>query len=791
MLNRREFILVSIAAGSACWLRADEDHQADVQRKLVSDPSQYVPVEWAYKSKKPYSDPFNEVSVDVIFTNQGTKEQWRVPTFWDGGYVWKVRFAPPSPGTYTYRAECTDKDNADLNGQEGTLRVAPYGGYNSLLIHGPLKVSSDHHHFEYPDGTPFLWLGDTWWDGLCNRISDEGFKTLATDRHTKGFNVVQIVAGLNPDEKPFDERGDNAGGYAWEANFARINPAYFDAADERIRTLVHAELTPAITGSWGYFLDLAGVAKMKQHWRNLIARYGAYPVVWILAGEVDMPYYLSEHPKEDAQFQRTHWSEIARYIRQTDPYHRLITTHPSRSARQEVDESVLDFDMLQTGHGSWSSAKNSIASLSSHRSKTPPMPVLIGETVYEGHQQTNWQDLQRFSFWTSMMNGAAGYTYGAGGIWEMNGTTVPHGPSPWGITYEDTPWNVAMQLPGSTQVGIGRSILLQYPWQHFEPHMEWTDPHGTAFQEPHADWFDPNKRWGEEKGDDLLPYSAGIPDQLRFVYIPPRIYRPIGPLLVKLEDSITYHAAYLDPVTGRRYELGDVAHPQLREVCADKSPSIGQWNTTKGRMAVQNGTLLVQGPLEAVRKDVNLADVLVKVKARSDAEAGILLRVHDPDNYLLAIYSPAARGGVWMHEVKDGKLGPRLGYMEVAALGPSIDLTAEAHGASASLTISDGQRTFRTSPVTVTDTRAGGVGLWSERMMCEGGIAGGGCKLVQGAGGGVKQSFDAFEVYAISGVPPDANANLIIAGSWRAPNLPLSHDWVLVLERSLEAPETR
>ena len=37
-----------------------------------------------------------------------------------------------------------------------------------------------------------------------------------------------------------------------------------------------------------------GVDKMKKHWRNLVARYGAYPVVWCLAGEAAMPYYLAE-----------------------------------------------------------------------------------------------------------------------------------------------------------------------------------------------------------------------------------------------------------------------------------------------------------------------------------------------------------------------------------------------------------------------------------------------------------------------------------------------------------------
>ena len=43
---------------------------------------------------------------------------------------------------------------------------------------------------------------------------------------------------------------------------------------------------------------------MKKHWRYLIARWGAYPVVWCLAGEGTMPYYLSKTPKEDADTQK-------------------------------------------------------------------------------------------------------------------------------------------------------------------------------------------------------------------------------------------------------------------------------------------------------------------------------------------------------------------------------------------------------------------------------------------------------------------------------------------------------
>jgi hypothetical protein len=72
-----------------------------------------------------------------------------------------------------------------------------------LFKHGPIRVAADRRHFEYADGTPFFWLGDTWWMGLSHRLHfPDEFAQLAADRKAKGFNVIQIVAGLIPGHVP-------------------------------------------------------------------------------------------------------------------------------------------------------------------------------------------------------------------------------------------------------------------------------------------------------------------------------------------------------------------------------------------------------------------------------------------------------------------------------------------------------------------------------------------------------------------------------------------------------------
>ena len=154
----------------------------------------------------------------------------------------------------------------------------------------------DRRHFEHADGTPFFWLGDTWWMGLCERLKwPEEFQTLDRDRKTKGFTVIQIVAGLYPDMPAFDPRGSNESGIPLgsrtTAGFAR---SISIEADLRLAYLADQGLVPCVVMAWGYHLPWLGVERMKKHVRYVIARYGALPVVWCMAGEVNLPYYLEK-----------------------------------------------------------------------------------------------------------------------------------------------------------------------------------------------------------------------------------------------------------------------------------------------------------------------------------------------------------------------------------------------------------------------------------------------------------------------------------------------------------------
>ncbi|MCD6407479.1 DUF4038 domain-containing protein [bacterium] len=493
-------------------------------------------IELRFISAKNYRNPFYDINFSAVFTfPDGTQKE--ILGFWAGSNVWKVRFSSSVIGKYTYKTVCSDNSNSGLHDKRGEFKVIPYRGNNPLFKYGPLKVSENKKCLEYSNGKPFFYLADTWWMALSKRIKFNEFKELVSDRVSKGFSVILLVAGLFPDMEPLDKRCENEGGLPWEENFKSINPKYFDYADRKIEYLVKMGLVPCIVGCWGYYLSFMGVDKIKKHWEYLVARYGAYPVIWCLAGETVMPYYLSKNKEEESKFLKKKWTEVAEYVRKVDKFNRLITTHPTQFGREQLEKpELLDFELLQTGHGGILSFPNTIKSIKISLKKKPVMPVLIGEVNYEGILGSSKDDIQRLTFWSSILSGIAGYTYGANGLWQFNLKTRPYGASPHGTKWGDIPWKEVYRLPGSCQIGMGKKFLTRYRWWEFQPHPEWIEIKEKSKFFKESEFF--------------VPYAAGN-EEVRIIYLSP-LFAPC--LKIKnFEKNVKYTAFFYDPETGKKY----------------------------------------------------------------------------------------------------------------------------------------------------------------------------------------------------------------------------------------------
>lgn len=522
--------------------------------------------QWTLASRKKHANPFSDVELDVVVSGPGGAT-WRVPAFWAGGTKWAFRFAAPKAGRYTFRTECSDASDTGLHDRKGAFRAAAYHGDDPLYRHGRIRVAADRRHFEHTDGRPFFWLGDTWWMGLTGRLEwKKEFASLTADRVKKGFTVVQIVAGLYPDMEWGDPRGANEAGLPYDKEFDRVNPEWFDFADRKIAHLCDQGIAPCIVGGWGYFFMWMGLEKAKRHWRYLVARYGAYPVFWCLAGEGTMPYYVrssgpegEEEAARHSAAQKTGWTQVARYVRSINAFGNPLSIHPTRSARDSVeDDSVLDFNMLQTGHGGYDSLPNTLKVVQAEYARQPHMPVVQSEVNYEGICSGSRDDVQRATFWVCELNGVAGYTYGANGIWQVNQAGKPFGASPHGAAWGNRTWQDACSLPGSSLMAFGKRLLEKYPWWRFEPHPEWS---GTP---------DSAENWRS-------PQAAGIPGQAIFFYFhnSKAGSSANSGTIGGLGAGATYRAKWIDPEFGVEYSIGKFTADAEGHWTAPGSPIIG------------------------------------------------------------------------------------------------------------------------------------------------------------------------------------------------------------------------
>jgi len=790
-------------------------------------------VEFTVQSQKAYPDPFNDVEVDFIFTKDG--KSWRVPAFWRGGQHWTVRFAPPIPGEYSYHLESSDSNNPDLNGHEDHVMIAAYSGNNELFKHGMLRVSENKRYFEHSDGTPFYWLGDTWWTGLSDRLPWDGYKTLAADRKRKGFTVVQVCAGLVPGNEelaPIDPGYSNEGGAVWDQRFERINPRYFDYADRRIELLLSMGIAPAIVGAWYQALPQMGISKMKKHWRYIIARYGAYPVFWLAGGEVYDPpdTKLEEDGRRFANTPPTPgWTEVVRYIRDTDPYRHPVSVHEVSDVSLQ-DASLTDFDFAQPSHYGWASIGSEVAQLNMRYARTEvTKPFVVGEIGYEMIGNTHLQDFQRTAFWLAMLNGAAGHSYGAAPIFEVNN---PEKPLHRLEQYTFMSWQEGMNLPGAYQIGLGAKLLQTYPWWNFAPHPEWVTPHGTTLLWPRAgvngydlgdlasiiqsDWTPtddfmtkpesvyPGGEWRAMHGNFRQPYAAGIPNRVRIVYIPYfGVIIPHPPTVLGLERGVTYHAYYWEPTLGIHFDLGAVRLPEPGRLVLMDSFDAGDatiWleqgatksSIVSGKLVARNGVLSVVGKVSAL-------DAVVAVDGISGAGAGLLLRYQDPDNYIAVKYSSQEKS-LCIHVRSDGVDGRRLGCALASPLG-DFRLTAEVRANMAAASITDGTHTYQTEIVDV----VGSASADEPKATVKSGRVG-----VFYLDTGIAQNFDNFEVRRSPTILGDDNLDrklydaagtyrgelkgprwsefgankIILLDSYRPERFPSLQDWVLVLETS-------
>lgn len=410
--------------------------------------------EQSFESSADYVNPAQEASLTATFVSPAG-ESHKVYGFWDGGRVWRVRFAPNQTGKWTFKTTCSQAENKGLNGQAGEFECVAATGKTVFSKHGPVRVAPDGRYLAHEDGTPFFYLADTAWNGALLSTPEEWGLYLG-ERSRQKFTGVQWVATQWRAAPAGDLNKQLA--YTGAAQRIEINPAFFQRLDEKVEAVTKAGLLNvpvmlwAINGGSNPAIN-PGVSLPEDQAillaRYMVARWGANPVLWMLAGDGD---YRGDKAERWKKIGRAVFDGIA---------HAPVTMHPGGMQwvwKEFSEEKWFGVVGYQSGHGDNLAAFRwqTEGPLTEDWTKLPHRPFINLEPAYEDHvaYQTKRKITAEFTrraiYWSLLCAPTAGVSYGGHGVWGWDNGTQP--PTDHAGSGTPQPWQKALKLPGAEQM---------------------------------------------------------------------------------------------------------------------------------------------------------------------------------------------------------------------------------------------------------------------------------------------------------------------------------------------------
>lgn len=560
----------------------DTDENFVRNPEITLNAKTWVANEITYKSEKTYSDPFNDVDVNLVLVGNGVK--YTIPAFWDGGNTWKTRFVCPSAGEWLFKTECTDKENTSLDGRTGKVICTKYDGDCEIYRHGFVTTTYGKKYMTYDDGTPFFYLGDTHWS-----LGDETVdmvKTICEKRVQQGFTVFQSEPiGATFDFSNGITETDMAGLAVYDAKFKAIADAGLVHANAEFFFPYYMDVL--IKNMGGYsdeaISEESGVKQISQKAKNYlekisrywVARYGAYPVMWTLGQEVDRDFYCNDESHPDWNYLNNPYKLVAEYIDKYDAYSHPLTAHQENSGGtgaygngEGTSENLKSYTdskpsvFRDVSSHSWYAAQwsPSLTSNSNQKREKDFWYNSQGKPVinYEGRYCYLWTKNfgSRMQGWASYLSGMFGYGWGAHDTWSYLNIYDEGNDSSDGIDTitskekTDATWQDALEYPSSYQMGYMKEFFMSFDWWNLTPR------------------FNDNLYFSRNSG--VYAYAASNSDNSEMVIYfynfsdksvgqKPNANELTGSLtgrIGSLESSTVYHYKWFNPSTGEYTEEG-------------------------------------------------------------------------------------------------------------------------------------------------------------------------------------------------------------------------------------------
>jgi len=332
-------------------------------------------------------DPFVDVTVSATFACGDKSIQ--TTGFYDGQGTYRIRFMPPSVGTWKY---LTTSSAPELSGKTGEFVCEKPGDKN----HGMVRVANTYH-FAYDDGTPYKPIGTTCyaWVFQPDALQDQTIETLKASP----FNKVRMC--VLPTEK-MDAESSAVVPFVLEADrtcdTSRFDPRFFQNLERRLAQLRDLNIQADLIlfhpyNSSGLNLDRMSAEADDRYVRYVVARLSAYRNVWwSLANEFDL---LRQKRQED-------WDRLGPLVQHEDPYGHPRSIHFSRHM-YDPSKPWLTHMSVQNG-----AAVEDFGRARLYRDVIPK-PVVYDEVCYEGDIDRRWGQLKgeemALRFWHGTIDG--------------------------------------------------------------------------------------------------------------------------------------------------------------------------------------------------------------------------------------------------------------------------------------------------------------------------------------------------------------------------------------------------
>ena len=331
-------------------------------------------------------NPYVEVTLSAEF-KQGD-HKLKVPGFYDGEGIYRIRFSPDRLGTWEFVTRC---NVAELNGRTGSFECIKPSRNN----HGPVRIVNTFY-LEYADGDPYYCVGTTayQWTSVKQSIQEQTVKTLAGSP----FNKIRMC--VFPKSYQYGNETE-----PWQYAFAssidvtKPNFAFFQNFDKRVQQLMNLGIQADVIlfhpyDRWGYLT--MGKENNARYVRYMIARISAYRNVWwSLANEWDIPRIKDE----------IDWEEIGTILQKEDPHDRLRGIHNWHGS----EDHFYDHSRPWITHVSTQTSQFNNAIKWRNRYQKP---LLFDEMRYEGDVASGWgnmpsEDMASY-FWMAGLSGGHG-----------------------------------------------------------------------------------------------------------------------------------------------------------------------------------------------------------------------------------------------------------------------------------------------------------------------------------------------------------------------------------------------